>query len=103
MRIIDGDAHLLETGELILELAEAHPDKVKLPAAGEVVGALIEGKRFPQSSGRGCGVDAATSITPKATNPFEPAGYVADIDREGIDLVVCYPSLGLGAAAFDDV
>jgi hypothetical protein len=54
-RIVDGDAHLLESGEFILELADAHPDLVKLPAAGEGVGALIEGKRFPRSSGFGCG------------------------------------------------
>jgi predicted TIM-barrel fold metal-dependent hydrolase len=101
--VVDGDAHLLEGGEFILELVTAHPDKVELPDGGRgVAGARIEGKQFPNSTGRGCGVDARTSITRQATNPFEPAGVVADADREGIDRMVAYPSLGLGATAFDD-
>jgi predicted TIM-barrel fold metal-dependent hydrolase len=103
MRIVDGDAHLLEGGEFIMELAAAHPDRVRLPdGSGGVAGAMIEGKRFPNSSGRGCGVDAGTSLTMKASNPFEPAGVIADAEREGIDRMVAYPSLGLGVAAFDD-
>jgi predicted TIM-barrel fold metal-dependent hydrolase len=103
LRVIDADAHLLEGGDFVLELMEAHPDKVTLPSGGgAVAGALIEGKRFPQSSGRGRGVDAATSLTLKATNPFEPAGVVADADREGIETMVAYPSLGIGTAALED-
>ena len=47
MRIVDADAHLVEGGEFIVELAAAHPEKVWLPGAGEGVGALIEGKRYP--------------------------------------------------------
>ncbi len=47
MRIVDADAHLVEGGEFIVELAAAHPEKVRLPGAGEGVGALIEGKRYP--------------------------------------------------------
>jgi uncharacterized protein len=102
-RIVDADAHLLEGGDFVLELMEAHPDKVEIATAGGALGgALIEGKRFPRSTGRGCGVDTPTSITPRATNPFEPAGVIADADQEGIALMVAYPSLGLGAAAFDD-
>ena len=102
LRIVDGDAHLLEGGQFIVELAEAHPDRVQLAAAGGPTGAVIEGKRFPNSTGPGCGVDAATSITPRATNPFEPAGVIADADREGIGVMVAYPSLGIGASSFDD-
>jgi uncharacterized protein len=102
-RIVDGDAHLLEGGQFMLELAEARPDMVRLPEPGEGLGAIIEGKRFPRSSGPGCGVDTATSLTPRATNPFEPAGVIADADREGIDTMVAYPSLGIGATSFDDV
>jgi len=102
MRIVDADAHLVEGGEFIVELAAAHPEKVRLPGAGEGIGALIEGKRYPTSSGRGCGVDTQTSLTPKASNPFEPAGVIADADREGIAIMVAYPSLGLAATSFDD-
>ena len=40
MRIVDADAHLVEGGEFIVELAAAHPEKVR-PGAGEGVGALI--------------------------------------------------------------
>jgi uncharacterized protein len=101
-RVVDADAHLLETGELLLELAEAHPGVVRLPSGSEDAAATIEGKRYPTSSGRGCGVDTATSITPEAGNPFEPAGVVADADREGIDIMVAYPSLGIAASSFDD-
>ena len=103
MRVVDGDAHLLETADFILELAEAHPGRVELPdPARGPGGARIEGKPFPRSTGRGCGVDTATSITPKATNPFEPAGIVRDADTEGIEVMIAYPSLGLGATAFTD-
>ena len=102
MRVIDGDAHLCEAGGFIVELLEAYPDKITLPSGGQRAGALIEGKSFPNSTGRGCGVDTPTSLTPKANNPFDPLGVVADADREGIDVMVCYPSLGLGATAFDD-
>jgi predicted TIM-barrel fold metal-dependent hydrolase len=103
LRIIDADAHLVEGGEFVLELAEAHPTKVELPSPGEGLGLLIEGKRYPTSTGRGCGVDARTGLTPKAGNPFDPAGVVADADREGIAVMVAYPSLGIGASTFDDV
>ena len=41
MRIVDADAHLVEGGEFIVEPAAAHPEKVRLPGAGEGVGALI--------------------------------------------------------------
>jgi len=102
LRIVDGDAHLLEGAEFIAELMEAHPDKVQFQSGG-VSGATIEGKRFPNSVGKGCGVDAPTSLTLKANNPFEPHGVVADADREGIAVMVCYPSLGIGATAFDDL
>jgi hypothetical protein len=102
LRIVDGDAHLLETGEFILELAGAHPELVRLPSAGEPLGTTLEGKRFPNSFGPGCGVDAATSTTPRAGNPFEPAGVIADADLEGIDVMVAYPSLGIGTTSFAD-
>lgn len=103
LRIVDGDAHLLEGAEFIAELMEAHPDKVQFQSGGGISGATIEGKRFPNSTGKGCGVDAATSLTLKANNPFEPHGVIADADREGIEVMVCYPSLGIGATAFDDI
>ena len=103
LRIVDGDAHLLEGAEFITELMEAHPDNVRFQTTGGISGATIEGKRFPNSTGKGCGVDAGTSLTLKANNPFEPHGVVADADREGIDVMVCYPSLGIGATAFDDI
>lgn len=65
-------------------------------------GALLEGRWYPQSSGPGAGVDAATSLTRAASNPFEVHGVLADADREGIDAMVLYPSLGIGATSFRD-
>jgi predicted TIM-barrel fold metal-dependent hydrolase len=59
--------------------------------------------RFPRSTGRGCGVDTPTSVTKNAGNPFEASGIIADADREGIDVMVAYPSLGIGATAFADL
>jgi len=103
LRVIDADAHLVEGGDFLPELHAAHPDKVRLaPGPDGVARVLIEDKAFPSSSGRGCGVDAATSLTPKASNPFEPAGVIADADREGIETMVAYPSLGIGATSFAD-
>jgi hypothetical protein len=82
---------------------EAFPEKVALaPANGEVQGALIEGRPYPNSWGPGAGVDAATSLTRAATNPFEPSGVAADADREGIDVMVMYPSLAIGTTSLVD-
>ena len=53
LRIVDGDAHLLEGAEFITELMEAHPDKVRFQSTGGISGATIEGKRFPNSTGNG--------------------------------------------------
>jgi hypothetical protein len=103
MRIVDGDAHVVEGGEFILDLMEAFPGKVSFPPSeGGVSGAVLEGRRYPQSSGRGAGVDAATSLTREASNPFEVRGVLADAGREGIDVMVLYPSLGIGTTSFQD-
>lgn len=101
--VVDGDAHVVEGGEFILQLMEAFPDKVSFPeSSGEVRGALLEGRPYPQSSGPGAGVDAATSLNRAAGNPFEAQGVVADADREGIDVMILYPSLGIGATSLQD-
>jgi predicted TIM-barrel fold metal-dependent hydrolase len=102
-QVVDGDAHVVEGGEFIIQLMEAFPDKLSFPpAGGEVRGALIEGRAYPNSSGPGAGVDAATSLSREASNPFEPHGVLADADREGIDAMVLYPSLGIATTSFRD-
>ncbi len=104
VRVVDGDAHVVEGGDFVLDLMEAFPDKVTFPPlGGEVQGALLEGRPYPNSRGPGAGVDAATSLTRAATNPFESTGVAADADREGIDVMVMYPSLGIGATSLRDL
>jgi hypothetical protein len=102
--VVDGDAHVVEGGDFVLGLMDAFPGKVAFPSlGGDVQGALIEGRLYPRSRGPGAGVDAATSLSRAATNPFEPTGVAADADREGIDVMVMYPSLGIGATSLCDL
>src|SRR5881397_2767946 len=73
MRIVDADAHLVEGGEFIVELAAAHPEKVRLPGAGEGVGALIRLERDPRLPCTGAGAPSPLR--------FGAAGHGSGSDR----------------------
>jgi predicted TIM-barrel fold metal-dependent hydrolase len=103
MRTIDCDAHVIEGRELVKELLERFPDKIRLSRADEDGAFIMEGRPYPQSRGAGAGCPAAEGLClDRGANPFTPEGVLADADREGIDTMVFFPSVGLGLPGFLD-
>ena len=82
MHIVDCDAHVIEGRELIGELLERFPDKIRFSAPGEDGALVIEGRPYPQSRGpgAGCPPDQGLCID-RGANPFTPEGVLADADR----------------------
>src|SRR5690349_16126636 len=104
MPTIDCDAHVIEGRELIKELLERFPDKIRLSRDGEDGALIMEGRPYRQSRGPGAGCPAAEGLClDRGANPFTPEGVLADADREGIDTMVFFPSVGLGLPGFLDV
>jgi hypothetical protein len=103
MRTIDCDAHVIEGRELIKELLERFPDKIRLSEAGEDGAFIMEGRPYPESRGPGAGCPPDQGLClERGANPFTPEGVLADADREGIDTMVFFPSVGLGLPGFRD-
>lgn len=103
-RIVDADAHVIEGRELIAEMMERFPDKIRFSAPGDGGTALyIEGRPYPQSSGPGAGCRAEEGMSlDRGANPFTPDGVLADADKEGIDRMVFFPSAALGLPGYVD-
>jgi predicted TIM-barrel fold metal-dependent hydrolase len=102
-RVIDADAHVIEGRELMLELMERFPDKVRLARPDEETALVIEGRKYPEASGpgAGCRYDEGLS-TDRGCNPFTVEGVLADADKEGIDAMVLFPSAALGLPGYTD-
>jgi hypothetical protein len=104
MRVIDCDAHVIEGRELIGELMQRFPDKIRMsdtPQDGSAL--IIEGRRYPQAFGPGAGCRAEEGLClERGANPFTVDGVLHDADREGIDTMVFFPSATLGLPAFAD-
>lgn len=104
MRVVDADAHVIEGRELIAELMERFPDKIRFSEPGDGDTALyIEGRPYPQSRGPGAGCRAEEGMClDRGANPFSPEGVLADADKDGIDRLVFFPSAALGLPGFVD-
>jgi predicted TIM-barrel fold metal-dependent hydrolase len=103
MRVIDSDAHVIEGGALMTELLRRFPDKVRFSEAGEEGALFIEGRPYPKSSGPGAGCPADQGLcVDRGANPFTVEGVIEDADREGINVVVLFPSAMLGLPAYED-
>jgi predicted TIM-barrel fold metal-dependent hydrolase len=102
-RVIDSDAHVIEGRELMAELIERFPDKIRFANPGEGTALFIEGRAYPQSTGpgAGCRFDEGMCID-RGANPFSVDGVLADADREGIDAMVFFPSAALGLPGYED-
>ena len=101
--VIDADAHVVEGAAFALEALARWPDRVKLERTPDGTPHFrIEGRRYPESSGPGAGCPPQHGLTPAARDPHSPAGVLADADREGIDRMVLFPSLGLGVGGLED-
>ncbi len=103
MHIVDCDAHVIEGRELIGELLERFPDKIRFSAPGEDGALVIEGRPYPQSRGpgAGCPPDQGLCID-RGANPFTPEGVLADADREGIATMVFFPNVALALPSIED-
>ncbi len=97
--VIDADAHAIEGAALAPELLARWPDRVQVDGQGF----RIEGRRYPDPDGPGAGCPPAHGMTSAPDiDPLSPSGVVRDADREGIDQMVLFPSLGLGVPGFED-
>ncbi len=101
MRIIDCDAHVIEGRELMGDLLDRFPDKIRFSGPGEDGALFFEGRPYPQSRGPGAGCPPMEGLNPEAM-PFTADGVIQDADREGIDAMVFFPSAMLGLPNFDD-
>lgn len=106
LRVIDADAHIIEGRELMAELMQRFPDKVRFADAAEFQDGsalVIEGRRYPQATGPGAGCRAEEGMClDRGANPFTPEGVLADADREGIETLVFFPSAALGLPGYTD-
>jgi len=102
-RVIDSDAHVVEGRELLAELIERFPDRIRFATPEEETALVIEGRPYPQSSGpgAGCRFDEGMCLD-RGANPFTVDGVLADADREGIDTMVLFPSAALGLPGYED-
>jgi len=102
MQIIDSDAHILESTDLMSEIMERFPDKMRLARPEEWGAArVVEGRLYPNARGPGAGCPMHDGLNP-AANPRTPEGVLADADREGIDKLVFFPSHGIGVPGYRD-
>jgi predicted TIM-barrel fold metal-dependent hydrolase len=103
-RTIDADAHVIEGIALASEALSRWPDHVRLARTPDGTPVFtIEGRVYPESRGYGAGCPPQHGLCENAEDPHSPAGVVADADREGIDQMVLFPSLGLGVPGYQDL
>lgn len=105
MHVVDADAHVVESRELIAELMQRFPDKIRFsePSDGDTA-LFIEGRPYPQSKGPGAGCRAEEGMClDRGANPFSPQGILADAEKDGIDRLVFFPSAALGLPGFVDL
>lgn len=94
MRIVDADGHVAEGASLAVEAMRRWPQHIAPRTDGLAL--VIEGRDYPQSSGpgAGCPTEHGLSSSP-GLNCFSAEGVLGNADRDHIDTMVLYPSLGL--------
>ena len=100
---IDADAHVIEGAAFAVEALKRWPDRVQVKQAPNGTPYFaIEGRRYPEQEGPGAGCPPQHGLCTAANDPHTPHGVLADADREGIDQMVLFPSLGLGVGSIAD-
>jgi hypothetical protein len=100
---VDADAHIIEGIPFAAQALARWPGKVQvMQAPGGTPYLAMEGRRYPHQEGPGAGCPPQHGIHTAAGDVNSPAGVLADADREGIDRMVLFPSLGLGAAGIEE-
>lgn len=101
MRIIDADGHVAEGASLAVEAMRRWPRHIAPRTDGR--GLILEGHSYPESSGPGAGCPAEHGLTTApGLNCRSAEGVLGDADRDHIDTMVLYPSLGLGIPTLRD-
>src|SRR5947209_13016098 len=99
VEFVDADAHVVEGQALIGECLRRWPDAFAFSERGEL---LTEGRRYPEFEGPGAGCPPEHGLsTSPGINPYSPEGTLADADKDGIDVMVFYPSFALRAPSIE--
>ena len=115
-KVIDADRHVLEPSDLF---AKYQPGKVSQPGGDQrakpvlSIGSMV--KKFPMPTNCATRPNRKTSALPlphPSTGakplptpwpPFDPASNLRDMDREGVDVAVLFPTVGLYITWQDDL
>ena len=101
MRIIDADGHVAEGASLAVEAMQRWPDHITPRADGRAL--VIEGRHYPEADGPGAGCPREHGLSTADGIDYSSAeGVLGDADRDHIDTMVLYPSLGLCAPSLED-
>jgi len=102
MRIIDADGHVAENSSFAIEAIKRWPDHVK-PSTDRRLRLMIEGRNYPEDRGPGAGCPPEHGISKAPDiNCRSPEGVLSDADRDHIDTMVLYPSLGLCVPSLEE-
>ncbi|EUA35690.1 amidohydrolase family protein [Mycobacterium xenopi 3993] len=102
MRIIDADGHVAENPTLAVEAIKRWPQYVH-PSGDGTPRLVIEGRRYPEDRGPGAGCPPEHGISKAADiHCRSTEGVLTDADRDHIDTMVLYPSLGLCTPSLED-
>jgi len=111
MKIIDADGHIVETADQLREYLEpAYRDTafdVVTDSRGNTF-FLVEGRLVPKPAGKGAGTPRGFGgVGPQGVYGAARVGFnkerlIADLDREGIDLHVMYPTFLLGLCGIEN-
>ena len=101
MRIIDADGHVAEGASLAIEAMQRWPEHITPRSDGRAL--VIEGRNYPEADGPGAGCPREHGLSTADGIDYSSAeGVLADADRDQIDTMVLYPSLGLCAPTLED-
>ena len=111
MKVLDADGHIVETAEELRAFMDPPYQDTAFDIVTDSRGNgffLVEGRMIPKPAGKGCG-------TPRGFGAIGPQGRYGtarvgfdkdrlrrDLDREGIDLHVIYPTFLLGVCGIED-
>lgn len=108
-RVLDADGHVLEPREAWIGLPAEHRPRIETDASGYdhvIVGdAEIFTARLGQMGTPGADVSDMNGPVPleeALPGAFDPVARLADMDAEGIDTAVLYPTIGLGCWGIPD-
>jgi hypothetical protein len=100
--IIDCDAHIAESG-LLERIDEPWRSLIGFREYQGDHYVEIEGRLYPRPDGPGCGVPIRTASNPAALEGVtDTRARLRDMDREGIEIQVCYGGLSIGVTGYNE-